>query len=75
MKHSPKLIARGLKAHIDNEFQIFSYLGQDLPGALAATPMEPQDVPDTVLTTHGKVKAIKFEGNDQKINFPWLVFR
>ena len=36
-----ELIAQGLKTHIDNEFQIFSYLGQDLPGALVATPMEP----------------------------------
>lgn len=64
-----ELIAQGLKNHIDNEFQIFSYLGQDLPGALLATPMEPQDVPDTVLSTHGRAKAIKFESNDQENKF------
>lgn len=64
-----ELISQGLKTHIDNEFQIFSYLGQDLPGALIATPMEPQDVPDAVLSTHGKAKAIKFEGNDQENKF------
>lgn len=64
-----ELIAQGLKTHIDNEFQIFSYLGQDLPGALVASPMEPKDVPDSVLATHGKVKAIKFKGNDQENKF------
>ncbi|MCU7816506.1 MAG: type II toxin-antitoxin system HipA family toxin [Candidatus Thiodiazotropha sp. (ex Lucinoma kastoroae)] len=64
-----ELIAKGLKTHIDNEFQIFSYLGQDLPGALVATPMEPEDVPESVLTTHGKAKAIKFKGNNQENKF------
>jgi serine/threonine-protein kinase HipA len=64
-----ELIAQGLKTHIDNEFQLFSYLGQDLPGALVATPMEPEDVPYSVLATHGKAEAIKFEGNDQESRF------
>jgi len=64
-----ELIAQGLKTHIDNEFQMFSYLGQDLPGALVATPMEPEDVPDSVLTTHGKAKAVKFKANDQENRF------
>jgi len=56
-----ELIAQGLKVHVDNEFYIFSYLGEDLPGALVAEPMEPKDVPNSVLTTHGKVKAVKFD--------------
>ncbi|MCU7938361.1 MAG: type II toxin-antitoxin system HipA family toxin [gamma proteobacterium symbiont of Bathyaustriella thionipta] len=64
-----ELISQGLKTHIDNEFQIFSYLGQDLPGALVATPMEPEDVPESVLTTHGQAKAIKFEDNDRENKF------
>jgi len=64
-----ELITQGLKIHSDNEFQIFSYLGQDLPGALVATPMKPKDVPESVLTTHGKAKAIKFKGNDQENKF------
>ncbi|VAW66218.1 Toxin HigB / Protein kinase domain of HipA [hydrothermal vent metagenome] len=64
-----ELIAQGLKTHIDNEFQIFSYLGQDLPGALVATPMEPNDVPESVLTTHGKAKAIKYKDDDQENKF------
>ena len=68
-----ELIARGLKTHIDNEFQIFSFLGQDLPGALVATPMEPSDVPDSVLTSleqnQVKAKVIKFKDNDQENKF------
>ena len=64
-----ELISQGLKMHIDNEFHIFSYLGQDLPGALVATPMEPQDVPENILSIHGKAKAIKFKGNDQENRF------
>ncbi len=64
-----ELIAQGLKTHIDNEFQIFSYLGQDLPGALIATPMEPEDVPDSVLSTHGNAKAVKFKTGDQENKF------
>ncbi len=64
-----ELIAQGLKTHIDNEFQIFSYLGQDLPGALVATPMEPKDVPISVLSTHGKAKAIKFKGDAKENKF------
>jgi len=64
-----ELIAQSLKTHIDNEFQMFSYLGQDLPGALVATPMEPEDVPENVLSTHGKAKAIRFEGKDRENKF------
>lgn len=64
-----ELIAQGLKTHINNEFEIFSYLGQDLPGALVATPMEPQEVPESVLTIHGKAKAVQFEGNNQENKF------
>ncbi|MCF6317850.1 MAG: type II toxin-antitoxin system HipA family toxin [Proteobacteria bacterium] len=64
-----ELISQGLKAHIDNEFQIFSYLGHDLPGALIATPMEPEDVPGSVLATHGKAKAIRFNSNNKKNKF------
>lgn len=56
-----ELIAQGLKVHIDNEFHILSYLGADLPGALVAEPMEPEDVPAHILNVHGKVRAIKFD--------------
>jgi len=60
-----ELIAQDLKVHVDNEFHILSYLGGDLPGAIEAMPMEPEDVPvhllDRVLNTHGKAKAVKFD--------------
>lgn len=56
-----ELIAQSLKVHVDNEFHIISYLGEDLPGAIEATPMEPKDVPDYVLSTHGKARAVKFD--------------
>jgi len=55
-----ELIAQELKIHADNEFHLFTYLGEDLPGALVAEPMEPKDVPNSVLTTHGKAKAVEF---------------
>lgn len=64
-----ELIAQGLKTHVDNEFQIFTYLGQDLPGALIATPMEPEDVPGSVLAAHGRVRAIKPPSGDQDNKF------
>lgn len=64
-----ELITQGLKTHIDSEFQIFSYLGQDLPGALVATPMEPDEVPESVLSTHGKAKAIRLESSDRENKF------
>ncbi len=56
-----ELVAQGLKVHIDNEFHLFSYLGKDLPGALIAEPMAPNEVPASLLSAHGNVKAVKFE--------------
>jgi serine/threonine-protein kinase HipA len=56
-----ELIAKGLKVHPDNEFHIFSYLGEDLPGALVAEPMAPDEIPVSVLSAHGQAKAVKFE--------------
>ena len=68
-----ELIAQGLKVHVDNEFHILSYLGEDLPGAIQATPMEPEDVPilliESVLSTHGKAKAVKFDKVTQENKF------
>lgn len=64
-----ELIAQGLKVHVDNEFHILSYLGRDLPGAIEATPMEPEEVPDYVLNTHGKAKAVKFDKLSQENKF------
>src|SRR5690554_8127880 len=39
-----ELMAQGLKVHVDNEFDIFSHLGADLPGALVAEPLDPESV-------------------------------
>ena len=64
-----ELIAQGLKTHTDNEFKIFSYLGEDLPGALIATPMHPDEVPNTVLSTHGRARAISFDNRSRTNKF------
>lgn len=56
-----ELIAQGLKVHVDNEFHILSHLGEDLPGAIEAAPMEPESVPYYVLRTLGEAKAVKFD--------------
>ena len=64
-----ELIARGLKIHVDNEFHMFAYLGTDLPGALEAKPISPEEVPDSALNTHGKAKAVPFEKVTQANKF------
>ena len=62
-------LAQALKTHTDNEFELFAYLGQDLPGALIATPIEPDAVPDYVLDDTAKASAIKFPAQDKKKRF------
>lgn len=64
-----ELITQGLKTHVDNEFHILSYLGMDLPGALVAETMEPEDVPIHLFTSHGQVKAVKFDKLSQENKF------
>jgi len=64
-----ELLAQGLKTHIDNEFQLFSYLGQDLPGAIIASAVDPNDVPDYVLDTTAKAKAVKFVAQENTNHF------
>ncbi|MDD7805857.1 MAG: type II toxin-antitoxin system HipA family toxin [Endozoicomonas sp. (ex Botrylloides leachii)] len=74
-----ELIAQGLKVHVDNEFHIFSYLGEDLPGAIVATPLDPEDVPDNVMSlisggrysgNHGQdAKVVKFEKLERENKF------
>lgn len=53
-------IAHSLKVHVDNEFHIFSYLGRDLPGALMAEPMDPEEVPRAALNINAEVNPVKF---------------
>ena len=64
-----ELIAQGLKVQVDNEFHILSYLGGDLPGAIEATPMEPEDVPDYLLNAHGRARAVRFNKLTQENKF------
>lgn len=44
-----ELLAQYLKIHTDNEFELLTCLGEDLPGALIATPVKPEDIPGHVL--------------------------
>lgn len=64
-----ELLAQGLKTHVDNEFQLFSHLGQDLPGALLATPMLPEEVPNHMLATQGITRAVKFNSESANHKF------
>ncbi len=64
-----ELIAQGLKVHVDNEFALLTYLGEDLPGALVAEPMEPDEVPTQLLDAYGKVKAVKIEKTARENKF------
>lgn len=64
-----ELIAQILKVHINSEFQILSCLGEDLPGALIAKAMEPEEVPDHVLNMHGNAKAARFKASSKENKF------
>lgn len=64
-----ELLVQGLKTHTDNEFLLFTYLGQDLPGALVASPLEPDDIPDYVFAATGKTKAVKITTQDEVNRF------
>ena len=56
-----ELLGQRLKIHIENEFKMLSYLGNDLPGALIADALDPDEVPPSVLSKHKSAKVIKFE--------------
>ena len=56
-----EFLAQSLKTHIENEFKIFSYLGDDLPGALVAKTLKPSQVPSHVLAEHSSAKVIDFD--------------
>ena len=63
-------IAQGLKVHPENEFEIFSYLSEDLPGALIATPMAPDEIPADLLTVNGRPgRAVQIIKNQQVHRF------
>lgn len=64
-----ELIAQSLKLHSDHEFDIFSHLGGDLPGALIARPLAPEEVPPHLLKAHGKAKAVRAAVSAQAARF------
>lgn len=51
-------IAQSLKIHENNEFEMLAYLGGDLPGALVAEPVTPDDLPEGLKTGLGKVAPL-----------------
>lgn len=62
-------LAQALKTHSDNEFDLFAHLGRDLPGALIATAIEPNAIPDYVLDDTAKANAVKTVVQDEKKHF------
>lgn len=62
-------LAQALKTHTDNEFELFAYLGQDLPGALIATAIEPSAIPGYVLDETAKASAVKAPAQGEKKRF------
>ncbi len=45
-------LAQQFKIHTQDEFKMLAYLGHDLPGALIATPLEPNEIPSHLLSQH-----------------------
>lgn len=64
-----ELIARGLKVHPDNEFPLFAHLGADLPGALIAEPVDPDNIPDGLLNEIGNAKPVRIVTPDNVRKF------
>lgn len=64
-----ELLAQGLKTHTDNEFNLFAYLGHDLPGALIATPADLDDIPDYVLTGNDETIAVNTSLQSNTLHF------
>lgn len=64
-----ELIAQGLKVHPDNEFPLFAHLGADLPGALIAEPVDPDNIPDGLLKEIGNAKPVKIVTPDNVRKF------
>jgi serine/threonine-protein kinase HipA len=60
-----ELLAQALKTHGDHEFELLAHLGHDLPGALVASAMEPENIPAGIFSGYKNAKpvgAIKTSG-------------
>lgn len=64
-----ELLVQGLKTHVDNEFEILAHLGQDLPGALVATPMEPDQIPASILSGYTNAKPVRITKENEANRF------
>lgn len=62
-------LALSLKTHADNEFELFAAVGQDLPGALIATVLEPDAIPDYILDKTARAGATKPPVQDDEKRF------
>lgn len=56
-----EMITQRLKIHIDNEFYMLTYFGEDLPGALVADPIDPDNVPEFGIGKDRKIKPVRFD--------------
>jgi len=63
------MISLGLKVHVDDEFQLLSHLGSDLPGALVAQALEPEQVPNSILSANSKAIAVSNKGATRENKF------
>ncbi len=61
--------AQMLKVHPDNEFPLFAQLAADLPGALIAEPVEPDQIPVGVLDHRTTVDPVPKRVLDGKLHF------
>ncbi|MBZ2188491.1 type II toxin-antitoxin system HipA family toxin [Alcanivorax sp. JB21] len=56
-----EFVAGSLKIHPDNEFPMFAWLGEDLPGAIVAQVVEPDDIPAELLGAFGSPRPVRFK--------------
>lgn len=64
-----ELIARSVKVHPENEFPILAHLGADLPGALIAKPVEPEEISGGLLKELGHAKPVRIVASDDVRRF------
>ncbi len=64
-----ELTAQRLKIHVDDEFRLFAYLGKDLPGALIAEPVDPEEIPPGILNRLGNAKAERLDMSQRTNQF------
>ena len=62
-------LAESLAVHIDDEFSMLAHLGDDLPGALVAEPLDPQAVPEHILAAWGHARPVKFAASAAQRKF------